>query len=293
MEATEKKNLTFDETSRILVGSQPLHYHIAGSGPTLLLLHGSGPGVSGWSNFGNNLPNFAERFRVIILDQPGYGRSYIPEFDRPYGRIVSDAILRIFKEEGVDTAHVVGNSMGAGSAMTFTFVNPTRVNRVVLMGGGGGFSPNIFSVAPAEGIKRLMEFNADPTRERLVEWLKTMVFDQNRITDELIDERFANSSREGVIEWSKTVYNARNIPGATEAIPLYSQLSKIHHQILITWGLDDRVVPFDHAFFALRQLPNAELHAFSNCGHWAMIERKVEFERVVTEFLTRAIPNAQ
>ena len=64
-------------TSRTLATPDgDLHYHEAGDGPPLLLLHGSGPGVSGWANFGGNLPLFAEHFRTLVLDLPGFGTSH-------------------------------------------------------------------------------------------------------------------------------------------------------------------------------------------------------------------------
>ena len=68
--------LTHDATSRTLDTPQgTLHYHEAGDGPPLLLLHGSGPGVSGWANFRGNLPAFAEQYRTLVLDMPGFGKS--------------------------------------------------------------------------------------------------------------------------------------------------------------------------------------------------------------------------
>src|SRR4026209_1922000 len=73
-------------TSRTTADEPLVHYHVAGAGPPLVMLHGSGPGVSGWSNFGALLPELRQQFQVVIIDQPGYGQSYIPVLDRPYGR---------------------------------------------------------------------------------------------------------------------------------------------------------------------------------------------------------------
>ncbi|MGH9061182.1 MAG: alpha/beta fold hydrolase, partial [Acidimicrobiales bacterium] len=88
--------LEFDATSRVVgEGGQELHYHEAGEGAPLLLLHGSGPGVSGWSNFRGNLPVFAERFRTLVPDLPGFGRSPRPELDRAYPLVAADAVCRL------------------------------------------------------------------------------------------------------------------------------------------------------------------------------------------------------
>ena len=79
--------LTHDATSRTLdTPKGTLHYHEAGDGPPLLLLHGSGPGVSGWANFRGNLPAFAEHYRTLVLDMPGFGKSYSSERQPGDGR---------------------------------------------------------------------------------------------------------------------------------------------------------------------------------------------------------------
>jgi len=79
--------LDFDQTAHTLVGRVPLHYNEAGEGPVLIMLHGSGPGVSGWSNFKANFPVYAQHFRTIIPDMPGFGRSPLTELDRPYPEV--------------------------------------------------------------------------------------------------------------------------------------------------------------------------------------------------------------
>src|ERR1700754_4293416 len=80
-----------------------LHYHEAGTGPdTLILLHGAGPGVSGWSNFAGNLEHYAQNFRSVIVDLPGFGKSAHPaEYDRSYLRYAADAVVSLMDELGI------------------------------------------------------------------------------------------------------------------------------------------------------------------------------------------------
>jgi 4,5:9,10-diseco-3-hydroxy-5,9,17-trioxoandrosta-1(10),2-diene-4-oate hydrolase len=77
-----------------------------------------------------------------------------------------------------------------------------------------------------------------------------------------------------------------------EPLPLWSRLASVKAPTLIIWGRDDRMVPVESALLGFRQLDNAELHIFSRCGHWAQLERKVDFERLVTDFLTRVSTSA-
>ena len=276
--------LDFETTSHFVEGDYKLHYHEAGQGPVLVLLHGSGPGVSGWSNFKGNLPVLAQSFRTIVADMPGFGQSDRPELDRAYPRIAADSIRFLLDRLGVEAAHVLGNSMGGYVAAELALAHPDRVDRLVLMG-PGGLAVSIFSPDPSEGARRLTEFMMGPSRDGMVAWVDCMVADKRVVDDELIDERMANAMRPGAIESAVAIF--MSLSQHPEEVPLYARAHLIRQPTLITWGRDDRMLPFEQAVFAFRRMPKAELHVFSRCGHWAQVERKDEFERVVTEFLTR------
>ena len=106
--------LDFEETGHMLETEKyNLHYHEAGDGPVLILLHGSGPGVSGWSNFRGNLPVFAKQFRTIVLDMPGFGLS--PSLPPDIGHDLAGSMRMlelVFAELGVHRPHLAGNSLG-------------------------------------------------------------------------------------------------------------------------------------------------------------------------------------
>ena len=281
--------LSFETTSRTLETDKGrLHYHEAGSGPVLLLLHGSGPGVSGWANFKGNLPVFAGRYRTLVLDLPGYGRSDPVDGD-PIGSAV-DAVVRFLDGLGIAETNVIGNSYGGIVGGHVAARNPARVRRFVTIGGIG---VNLLSAFPNEGFTRLIDFVEDPTRERIAAWLRSMVYDQSLVTEALIEERFRLATEPVSMATSRKIYSrqafaaiaaAMRGPDATRA---FAHLPSITMPTLVTWGRDDKVNPLDGALLPMRLIPNCELHVFPNCGHWAMIERKVEFESVVLAFLAR------
>jgi pimeloyl-ACP methyl ester carboxylesterase len=285
----ETRDLTAEKTSRTSNGPDVLHYHDAGTGPPLVLLHGSGPGVSGWSNFGNNLPALTEHFRTLVVDQPGFGGSYRPEIDRPYFAIAADAVVRLMDELQLDRVDVLGNSMGGGVSARMALQYPDRVRRMIMMG-AGGLTINILQPLPSEGLRRLLEFNAKPSRETMVEWLKTMVAYESTITEELIEMRLRNALAPGQLDWMNAIFASMGPaapPEVVDPVPMWALSSRITAPTLILQGRDDRVSPLETALIAARQMPNVELHVLSGCGHWTMIERKTEFERLVIEFLTR------
>ncbi|MBF6228058.1 alpha/beta fold hydrolase [Nocardia abscessus] len=276
-------------TRRSTTGGLTLRYHEAGSGAPLVLLHGSGPGVSGWANFGANLPVLAERFRCLIVDQPGFGASGRPEvYERNYLRISAESVLRLLDDLGLERAHLLGNSMGGAVATLLALEHPERVDRLVLMA-PGGVGLNVLGPEPSEGITRLLEFNAEPTRERLLPWLRTMVSDPATLTDELIDTRLKAASDPAAVTALRDAYATFADPALAEPIPLWARLRGLRAQTQILWGRDDRVTPVEAALLPARQIPNADLRVFARCGHWVQIERKSAFERAVIDFLTAGL----
>lgn len=255
----------------------------------LLFLHGSGPGVTGWRNFRGVLPTFAERFRCLILEFPGFGVS--DDFGGHPMVAAQGTVAPFLDTLGVDRVDIVGNSMGGGVGINFAINNPDRIGKLVTIGGIG---TNIFSPGPSEGIRLLQEFTEDPTRQRLVDWLNSMVYDQSLVTEQLIEERWQLATDPETLAAARRMYGkaafAQMMKMMRDAdIPLpWAQMHKVAAPTLLTWGRDDRVSPLDMALIPMRTIPNAELHVFPNCGHWAMIEAKAAFESVVLAFLSRS-----
>ncbi len=280
-------HLTHESTSRTVdTDAGRLHYHEAGDGPPLVLLHGSGPGVSAWANFGNNLGAFAEHFRVVALDFPGFGTSYSCD-DNPL-LVASGAVTDFFEALDLGSAAVLGNSMGGNIAARVAASRPELVERLVTIGGVG---VALFSATPPEGIKLLVEFVEDPTRERLVAWMESMVFDPAVLTDEFVETRWATANDPAALADVRRMFNRQTLAAMRRA-PLgapdqVATLAKIKAPTLVTWGRDDRVTPLDNVLLPMRVIRNCEVHVFPDCGHWAMHEQKTAFERVVLEFLRR------
>jgi len=281
-------SITFDATSRhVKAGEITLHLNEVGSGPPLVMLHGSGPGATSWSNFKGNLPALSQHFRVLAVDQPGYGLSDKPPFSRDDSvfRVTSRALAGLLDELDIEQADFVGNSLGGANALRFALDHPDRVRRMVLMGPGGA-AVNLFSPPLSEGFKLLRAFYGaeNPTREQLEAFVRIMVFDQSLITEELIDERYRSAIDPEQLDGARRVQ--RSMDELPEEDQLWRYLHKVKHPVLMTWGRDDRVLPLDMAIFAMRRMPNAHLHVFPKCGHWAQVEHQKAFDRLTIDFLT-------
>jgi 4,5:9,10-diseco-3-hydroxy-5,9,17-trioxoandrosta-1(10),2-diene-4-oate hydrolase len=283
------EELTFDKTNRLAtVGEYAVRFHEAGDGPALIMLHGGGPGASGWSNYKHNLPTFSASFRTLLVNQPGFGGSEYPaKFDRHYLTFASDILCGLLDELGVEKAHLLGNSLGAGVAVRFALDHPDRAGKLVLMGTGSALSVGLFAPRPSEGINRLHEFSASPgpTPEKMEAFLRTLVVDQSLVSPALVSERFAAATAPDGSEGMKAMQAGYNNPAFADDGNLWKIASRLQHDVLITWGREDRVQPLDGAFLALQLVKNARLYVIPNCGHWAQVEAKAEFERVATSFL--------
>ena len=275
--------ITAESTRRtVTVDGHELAYHDVGEGPPVVFLHGSGPGVTGWANFGDNLPAL-QGIRAIIVDQVGFGASGRPDpYERSYLSISADAVVGLLDALGLEKVGIVGNSMGGDVAVRIALDHPKRVSALLLNGPGGTGAP-ILAPQPSEGIARLMEFNLDPTRERLVTWLKTMLSDQRRLTEELIDARFAAATAPGAVKNLQDAYATFYNPAFTGDVPLWAEVHRIKAPVLMCWGRDDRVAPVEGALLPARRMPRCDLRIYSRCGHWVQVERKAEFERAVLE----------
>jgi 4,5:9,10-diseco-3-hydroxy-5,9,17-trioxoandrosta-1(10),2-diene-4-oate hydrolase len=257
-----------------------------GGGLPLVMLHGGGPGASAWSNFGACLPRFAAQYRTLLVDQPGFGDSDKPTITGHFFEFAADAVAALLDELAVQRVHLLGNSLGGGTAVRFALKYPERVGRLVLMG-PGGLSLNILSADPTEGIRRLYEFAAPPgpSKAKLEAFMRTMVVDQALITDEMVEERFANATARGAQAAMASMGASFADPDTYEDGLLWREAYRLRRPVLLTWGREDRVNPLDGALAALKLIPKASLHVFPHCGHWAQIEAADEFFAVVSAYL--------
>lgn len=276
--------LTEAGTSKFVrVGDLDLHYNEAGSGETVVMLHGSGPGASGWSNFYRNIDHFVEAgFRVILLDMPGFNKS--SEVVVTEARDVHHArVLRGFLDAlDIGRAHVIGNSMGGCVTLAFAVAHPDRIGKQILIG-PGGVGTSILAPFPTEGLRSMFHLYRSPSRENLDRMLEVFVHDPNTITEELRSNRLENVMRN--TNHLKNFLLSFQAVGGKIITDQSDKLPALDTDTLITWGRDDRFMPIDFGLRLVALLPNSELHVFNKCGHWGQWEKADRFNRLVVDFL--------
>lgn len=263
-----------------------VHYNDTDSGTqTVVMLHGSGPGATGWFNFSRNVePLVAAGFRIILFDCPGWGKSDSIVSTGSRSDLNARALLALMDSLGIEQAHLIGNSMGGHSAVAFALTYPARTGRLVLMGGGAGGGASPFVPMPTEGIKLLQQLYREPTIENLKRMMAVFVYDLSALTEEQMALRLENmlARRDHLENFVRSsAANARQFPDYSHRLP------EITAPTLIVWGRDDRFVSLDAGLRLLAGLPNSEMHVFSRCGHWAQWEHADEFNSLVARFLAR------
>lgn len=279
---------TESETSKFAKINAPglddfdIHFNDAGTGETIIMLHGGGPGASGWSNYYRNFDFFIERgYRVILVDCPGFNKSgeIIP--DIPRGLVNAHAIKGLIDALGIDKVHLVGNSLGGVSALNFALEYPDQLDRLILMG-PAGMGHSMMQPNPQEGIKKMVQLYAAPSYEHLLELLGVFVYDPTLISEELRKGRWDNIDRSRA--------HLENFLASTKLVSfdtwdVSARIKDVPHKTLAVWGRDDRFVPLDNGLKLINSMPDAQLHVFSQCGHWAQWEHADDFNRLVLGFL--------
>ncbi|MBN8442359.1 MAG: alpha/beta fold hydrolase [Thauera sp.] len=260
-----------------------IHYNdTGGDGETVVMLHGSGPGATGWANFHRNVDAFAAAgYRVVLMDCLGWGKSDAVECTGSRSDLNARTLKGLLDGLGLDKVHIVGNSMGGHSAVAFALSNPTRVRKLILMGGGTG-GPSQFVPMPTEGIKLLQGLYREPTIENLKKMMNVFVFDPSSMTEALFQARLDNmlARRDHLENFVKSLAaNPKQFPDQG------ARLGEIAAPTLVIWGRDDRFVPMDTGLRLVWGMQNAEMHIFNRCGHWAQWEHADKFNRMVLDFL--------
>ncbi|MBJ27428.1 MAG: hypothetical protein CL776_01265 [Chloroflexi bacterium] len=257
-----------------------VHYNEAGSGHPVIFLHGSGPGASSWSNFARNVGPFSEKYRAILMDQPGYNKTDVRVINEGETRsqVNGNSVVGLMDALGIEKASLVGNSMGGATALNVAVDFPDRIEKLVLMGSGSGGGANIFNQQPTEGSKVLNEVFDDPSVEGFRKLINIMLYDGSTVSDEILEQRYQS-----------TVGNMAHVEARAKSSnasrDISSLLGNITAPTLIIHGFNDRVVPFENSLRLLAAITTSKLIAFQKCGHWAQFEHAGEFNRLVLDFL--------
>ncbi len=262
----------------VAAGAIDTNFHEAGEGLPVLLIHGSGPGVTAWANWRTVIPVLSEKFHVIAPDMVGFGytarphdATYTLEFWVKHALDFLDALE-------VDRAHIVGNSFGGALALALAIRAPDRIDRLVLMGSAG----LEFDLTP--GLEAVWGYK--PAVENMRRLVDLFTYDKKYLTEDLVKMRFEASIRPGYQESYSRMFPAPRQNGIAALASPEEMIAALTAETLIVHGRDDRVIPLASSYRLHQLISRSELHVFGRCGHWTQIEHSARFCRLVADFLS-------
>lgn len=256
------------------------NFHDVGSGFPVLMLHGSGPGVSAWANWHLVMPELAKARRVIAPDMVGFGFSERPaNVEYSLDTWVRQAV-GLLDALDIAVADLVGNSFGGALALAIAIRHPQRVRRLVLMGSVG--VP--FDITP--GLDAVWGYT--PSFEAMRKLIDLFAHDRALVTDELAQLRYEASIRPGFQESFAAMFPAPRQRWVDAMASREPDIRAIPHETLVIHGREDQVIPLSNSLTLAQWIDRAQLHVFGRCGHWTQIEHAARFAQLVGNFLDEA-----
>jgi pimeloyl-ACP methyl ester carboxylesterase len=254
------------------------NYIEAGAGEPVVLIHGSGPGVTAWANWRLVLPGLADRFRAVAPDIAGFGYTERRP-DTAYGMDFWVAhITGVLDALGIERAHFIGNSFGGALTLAVAARHPGRVRRMVLMGSCG----TVFPLTP--GLDAVWGY--EPSEDAMAALVRLFAYDATIATPALIASRYQASIRPGYQESYAALFPAPRQRHIEALATPEDAIRAIPHRTLVVHGRDDRIIPMEASLRLHSLIPRSELHVFGQCGHWTQIEKRDRFLSLVRGFLT-------
>ncbi|KAI5916092.1 alpha/beta fold hydrolase [Thauera sp. 2A1] len=256
------------------------NYHDVGDGFPLLMIHGSGPGVSAWANWRLVMPELAKRSRVIAPDMVGFGFTERPAGQKYDMDVWVEQAVGLLDALGIERADLVGNSFGGALALALTIRHPQRVRRLVLMGSVG------VPFEITEGLDAVWGY--EPSFENMRRIMDYFAWDRSLVNDELAKLRYEASIRPGFQESFSAMFPAPRQRWVDAMTSSEADIRAIPHETLVIHGRDDQVIPLSTSLTLANWISRSQLHVFGRCGHWTQIEHSARFARLVGDFLAEA-----
>ncbi|MFT5135565.1 MAG: pimeloyl-ACP methyl ester carboxylesterase [Arenicella sp.] len=259
-----------------------IHYRDYGNSQSqaIVLIHGTSDSLLTWDDLGSYLEN---DYRLISLDLPGHGfTSAHPQADYSRGAMV-ESVKLLMDYLNVDSASLIGNSLGGGIAWRAALSYPDRVNSLVLLDPSG--APVIARSKSNIGF-RLMR---SPTGRLIAKKITPRALVKKSLADTVQDDSIVS---EKMVD---RYWELLRLPGNRQALTElamvprdqlpWNNIADLNQATLIVWGATDQLIPVSSGTLFNDALPNSQLIVYPEIGHLPMIEAAQTTANDIHQFL--------
>jgi 2-hydroxy-6-oxonona-2,4-dienedioate hydrolase len=251
----------------------------AGSGPALVMIHGTGGHLEAYAR---NVRALSAHYRVVLYDMVGHGYSDKP--DRPYTiDVLSDHLVALLDALGIEQAHLSGESIGGWVAAWTAAHHPERVGRLVLNTPGNITNkPEVMAAVRDSSLKAVREASPATVRAR-VEWL---FHDTTMVSDELVALRLAIYTQPGFLTAMTNIVAVQNWEYREPYVWSPEWCDRIGAPTLLLWTDHDPTGTVEEAELLREWIPDACVQVIEGAGHWPQWEKPDEFHQAHLRFLS-------
>lgn len=271
-EAQQGKESTPTADKFALVYGAKIHYVETGTGAPLILVHGLADDATIWDSV---IPALSARFRVIALDQIGFGHSDKPLLNYRVSTFV-DFLDGFLTELKIEHVSLIGNSLGGWVAAAFALVHPGRIERLVLSD-AAGYAALAKTMDP-RAVSALRLASREDIR-----YLGPLTFHDKRFYQD-VDLAFKQRVTAGDGYTVGRLLDSMIRGDDT----LDNRLNVINRPTLILWGRDDKLIPLTFGERFHQEITNSRLQIIDNCGHMPQVECPDQFVTAVLQFFNDA-----
>ncbi len=260
------------------------YWSMGQSESVIVMIHGLGGYVENWEL---NVESLAQQHQVYALDMVGFGRSDKSQAVSYSIRYLAQFVSAFMRTMEIETATLLGHSMGGAVALQLALLEPDMVSRLVLVN-SGGLGSEVSGVFRMLSIPVLGNLLMRPSKRAIERGLKAAFFDENLVTPDRVERGFQMASLPDLKQTVlKAIRTSVNLKGAKSEVldPIFDNLEQINVPTLVIWGKQDTAVPLSHVDVATSRMPNCRSYIFDQCKHWPQIEHADKFNEVVLEFL--------
>jgi 2-hydroxy-6-oxonona-2,4-dienedioate hydrolase len=250
----------------------------AGSGPALVMIHGTGGHLEAYAR---NVRALSAHYRVVLYDMIGHG--YTDKPDRPYTiDVMSDHLVAVLDALGIQTAHLSGESIGGWVAAWAAAHHGDRVGRLVLNTPGNITNkPQVMAAVRDSSLKAVREASPETVRAR-VEWL---FHDTTMVTDELVALRLAIYTQPNFLQAMTNIVAVQDWEYREPYVWSPEWCGRIGAPTLLLWTDHDPTGTVEEAELLREWIPDARLEVIEGAGHWPQWEKPDLFHQAHLRFI--------